>query len=89
MLVVVAVYLGVHCIMAKKAGALRISRPRWLANGYVILFAVIFLLGLDFWAWGLNRPIWLGLPWWAAYFAALSALQTFVMYMMIRNEYRR
>ena len=86
-LVVFAVYLGVHIYMAQKAGALQIGRPLWLTNPYVILFAVIFLLGLDFWAWGHQRPLWLGLPWWAAYFVALSALQTVIMARMIHKEF--
>ena len=88
-LVVFMVYLGVHLLMAQKAGELRISRPQWPTNPYVILFTLIFLLGLDFWAWGLTRPLWLGLPLWVAYFVALSALQTFIMVHMIRKEYRQ
>ena len=47
-LVVFVVYLGVHIFMAQNAGTFRISRPQWLTNHYVILFAGIFLLGLDF-----------------------------------------
>ena len=85
-LVVFAVYLGVHIFMAQKAGAGRISRPQWLTNPYVILFTVIFFLGLDFWAWGIQRPLWLGLPWWTAYFVGLSALQMVIMARMIHKE---
>jgi SSS family solute:Na+ symporter len=89
MLVVLSVYLGVHCLLAKRDGDLGILRPQWLTNRYVIGFIVLLLLGIDVWAWEASRPLWLGLPWWVAYFAALSALQTFIMGRMIRSEYER
>jgi SSS family solute:Na+ symporter len=87
MMVVCAIYLAVHCIMAKRAGQRRFRRPHWLTNRYVVGFTVLFLLGIDFWAWEVSRPLWLGLPWWTAYFVALSALQTFLMARMIRSEH--
>ena len=48
--------------------------PRWLTNRFVILFTAVFVLAMDFWAWGATRPLWMGLPWWLAYFVALSAV---------------
>ena len=42
---------------------------------------------MDFWAWRAAEPLWLGLPWWIAYFVALSALQTAVMAYMIKKAY--
>jgi SSS family solute:Na+ symporter len=86
-MVVFAVYLGAHGIMAKRAGQLRLRRPQWLTNRSVIGFTVLFLLGIDFWAWEVSRPLWLGLPWWTAYFVALSALQTFLMARLIRRQH--
>ena len=86
-LVVLAIYLGLHCILAHRAGELRFGWPRWLTNRYVIMFTAIFLLAMDFWAWGVTRPLWLGLPWWLAYFVALSAAQTGIMAYMIRREH--
>ena len=87
MAVVFAVYGAVHLLMTVREGLFRFRLPFWSANGYVILFAAVFLLGIDFWAWGAIRPLFWGVPWWLAYFVVLSALQTAIMAHMIRREY--
>jgi SSS family solute:Na+ symporter len=41
---------------------------------WAVLFAVIFVLGCDFWAWGKRPVLVLGLPLWALYFGVLGVL---------------
>lgn len=38
------------------------------------IFSLLFFLGLDFWAWGLSKPLILGFPWWIWYFILLNIL---------------
>ncbi len=59
--------------------ALHIYKPDWLYDKYVWLFFGIFLLAMDFWAWGKVEPVFFGIPLWVGYFVILSALQTVVM----------
>lgn len=49
----------------------RITLPglRWAA-----LFALLFLLSIDFWNWGRTGPLWFGLPAWLWYSVGLTAL---------------
>jgi hypothetical protein len=42
---------------------------RWVAA-----FALVFLLGNDFWAWHRSTPLWLGLPFWLWYYVGLCLL---------------
>jgi SSS family solute:Na+ symporter len=41
---------------------------------WALLFAVFFVLGCDFWAWGRKPVLVLGLPLWVLYFGALGFL---------------
>ena len=59
--------------------ALRIAAPAWLRDPYALAFGAVFVLALDFWAWGVKEPLVMGLPLWAWYFVLLSALQTTLM----------
>jgi SSS family solute:Na+ symporter len=86
MLAAFGVYLAVHVLMTARQGGLRIALPGWLTDRYVLVSAAIFLLALDFWAWGIRRPSVFGLPFWIAYFVLLSALQTAAMACMIRRD---
>jgi len=74
-----SVYLGVHGLLLVRDGVLCIASPRWVRDPYFYLFSAIFLLALDFWAWGRSDPHWAGVPFWLGYFIVLSALQTLVM----------
>ena len=55
-------------------------------NGYVLVQLAIFVLAMDFWAWGTREPVFLGVPLWVCYFVLLSALQTGAMACMIRRS---
>jgi SSS family solute:Na+ symporter len=86
MLVTFAVYLTVHLLLSIKAGRLDLNIPQWATNSYFWLFAAIFILAMDYWAWGEVDPTILGIPIWVGYFVGLSALQTIVMIFLIRQE---
>ena len=65
---------------------LQLRMPEWLSDRYVWLLTAIFLLAMDFWAWGRVGPILFGVPLWVGYFIVLSALQTMVMVYLIRKD---
>jgi SSS family solute:Na+ symporter len=85
MLTAFSVYLLVHLLLALRTGSLSLSRPQWTRNPYTYLLGLIFLLGIDFWAWDRTGPLVLGMPAWIWYFVGLSALQIWVMAMMVRR----
>jgi hypothetical protein len=87
MLITFGVYLGTHMLMLWKAKALEMYKPRWLSNGYFYFFSAIFVLALDFWAWGKVQPLVLGIPVWIFYFVALSAIQSIGMVYLIRKDH--
>ena len=48
---------------------------KYLIGIWLLIFAIIFLLSMDFWAW--NRKVelyWLNLPGWVYYFIGLQVL---------------
>ncbi len=89
MMVTFVVYLTTHGILLWREKALRISLPQWLSDRYVWIFLGIFLLALDFWAWGKTEPLFWGIPLWVGYFVVLSALQTIVMVYLVRRDFKR
>jgi SSS family solute:Na+ symporter len=88
MLITFTVYLITHGALLWKENMLQLRRPEWFFERYVWLFFTIFLLAMDFWAWGKVEPIIFGIPLWVGYFVVLSALQTIVMVALIRREDR-
>jgi SSS family solute:Na+ symporter len=86
MMVTFSVYLFTHLVLLGKENSLQISAPQWLSNIYFWLFAGIFILAMDFWAWGKVEPTVWGIPLWVGYFVFLSALQTVVMLQMIKRK---
>ncbi|HSO59963.1 MAG TPA: sodium:solute symporter family protein [Desulfobacterales bacterium] len=89
MLVAFGVYLTVHVLMSARRGHRPIGLPGWLTDRYVLVQVAIFLLAMDFWAWGTSRPFFFGVPLWIAYFVLLSALQTAAMACMLRRDLRQ
>ncbi len=85
MAVAFATYLGVHAVLAFREGDVSIKPPACMANPYAYLLAAIFLAAMDFWAWGDTTPLLSGLPMWMGYFVALSAIQTLVMRLWVRE----
>jgi SSS family solute:Na+ symporter len=55
----------------------------WLA-----IFGVIFLLSIDFWAWGSSRLTALGFPWWVWYFISLNLLLVVAMFVFSKNYWK-
>jgi hypothetical protein len=88
MLITFTVYLITHGVLLWKENLLQLRMPEWLFDRYVWLLSAIFLLAMDFWAWGRIEPIIFGVPLWVGYFVVLSALQTIVMVYLIRKEDR-
>jgi SSS family solute:Na+ symporter len=80
-----AVYLCVHAFMAAREDRLRLGVPDWTRSPYVYLLAAIFLLAMDFWAWGKSGPTVAGVPAWMFYFVFLSGLQTAVMVFWVKR----
>ena len=87
MMVVFSVYLVTHLVVLWKKNSLKISTPKWLSNIYFWLLAGIFILAMDFWAWGKVEPTVWGIPLWLGYFVFLSGLQTIVMLQLIKREH--
>ena len=79
MLVTFGTYLALHGFLSWREKGLRLGIPAWLQNIYFWLLAGIFLLAMDFWAWGEAEPTLAGIPLWVGYFIVLSVLQTGVM----------
>jgi len=86
MLITFTVYLTTHGILLWRKKMLKFHLPEWIFNRYVWLFALTFILAMDFWAWGRVTPIILGVPLWVGYFVVLSAVQTFTMVYLISEE---
>jgi SSS family solute:Na+ symporter len=86
MLAAFVVYLAVHGWLLQRENALALGRPRWMGNPYFWVFAAIFALAMDFWAWGATGPTFMGLPVWMGYFVLLSAVQTVGMVLLVRTE---
>ena len=88
MVVTFAAYLAVHALWLHRRGELAITVPGWVTSPYFLSLGAIFLLAMDFWAWGRAAPLFFGMPWWITYFVVLSALQTGVMCYLVRAESR-
>ena len=89
MLTAFSTYLLPYGFLRWKEDAFEIRIPDWLRNPYTYLLALIFIMGIDFWAWGKVYPIIGGMPGWTWYFVGLSTLQMIVMGIMIRQDDRR
>ncbi len=86
MAVTFSVYLITHALLLGKEKALPLRVPAWLADRYTWLLLAIFVLAMDFWAWNLSEPVFLGIPMWVGYFIVLSALQTVVMLYLVKRQ---
>lgn len=86
MLTAFAGYLLPHLFLSWQRHGLDWHFPNWLHSPYVYLLGGIFILSIDFWAWGRVYPLIGGIPAWIWYFVALSALQVGVMAMMVRRS---
>ncbi len=89
MLMAFAAYLLPHLYLVRREGAFEMRIPAWLRTPYTYLLGLIFIMGIDVWAWGKVYPLIGGMPAWIWYFVGLSALQMVVMGIMIyRNDHR-
>jgi len=87
MLVAFGVYLVVHGLITARQEGLRFEmHSGWLKDPHVLMQVAIFVLAMDFWAWGRIQPVWGGLPLWVGYFVLLSGLQTAAMAYMVRRK---
>jgi len=86
MMVTFGVYLVTHVAMRSSSGEMAVRRPGWLGNRYVYLMGIIFILGMDFWAWNKAQPLIAGVPAWMGFFVLLSAVQTIGMVYMVRGS---
>ncbi len=51
-----------------------VAPPRRGTGRWAVIFAVLFVLGCDFWAWGRAPVLVAGLPLWVLYYGALGVL---------------
>jgi len=65
-------------------GGRPIGRKKAVTGGAV--FAVLFLLGIDYWSWGSATPLILGFPWWLWYFVGLNGLLIVAMALFLRDR---
>jgi SSS family solute:Na+ symporter len=86
MLFTFTVYLMVHGLVLWKEKAWHPQWPLWIRNPYLMAMTGLFILGIDFWAWGRVRPLIMGLPWWLGYFVVLSGVQMLFMWFMLRQR---
>ena len=87
MIVTFSTYLIAHGLILWRENALTPKVPGWIRDPYVCVSVAIFLLSLDFWAWGKSYPHWSGIPFWLGYFVILSALQTMVIARLVRRHH--
>ncbi|MCD6296604.1 MAG: hypothetical protein J7M30_05570, partial [Deltaproteobacteria bacterium] len=85
MAVTFSVYLGTLWVVLWRERSLHMKMPAWLSDPYFYLMLAVFILALDFWAWGKAYPRWAGIPMWLGYFVVLSGLQTFLMIRLVRR----
>jgi SSS family solute:Na+ symporter len=83
MLTAFGVYLAVHALTRFRQVGLR--PPSWPRDPCLLMFFGVFLLAMDFWAWGRSGPLVAGMPVWIVHFLALSALQTAIMAFMVHR----
>lgn len=89
MIVTFSVYLLIHCMLLSKEASeatVVLGWPRFLSNPYFYILTAIFILAMDFWAWRKIDPLLMGMPLWMGYFVILSAVQTAVMVVWVRNK---
>jgi len=86
MIIAFSGYLVTHAVLLWQERRLTITVPQWLSEPYFWLFTGIFVLAMDFWAWGRVEPTIWGIPLWVGYFVILSALQTIVMLRLIKKD---
>ena len=48
-------------------------------------FLILFLLGIDWWAWGSATPLILGFPWWVWYFCGLNGILVAAMAAFLKD----
>ncbi len=75
---------SVDSFLSQKAGNRRLAREQkvnWKEAFWpLLIFSILFFLGIDFWAWGSAQPLFLGFPWWLWYFFFLNILLMGAMY---------
>jgi len=85
MLAAFGLYLLVHAACRLQQTGILFARPVRRVSRHMLSMTLIFVLGMDYWAWGAYRPNLWGMPVWIGYFLLLSALQTLGMIFMVRT----
>ena len=86
MIIAFSVYLVSHALLSWRDGELSVKIPGWLLDPFFYLLFAVFVMSIDFWAWGKYMPQWVGFPMWLGYFIILSALQTFFMIKLLQRN---
>lgn len=84
MIVAFGVYGATHITILSRSDDIEFKLPGWLRNPYVYMMSVVFILGMDYWAWDKAQPLIAGVPAWIGFFIFLSLVQTVGMIYMVR-----
>ena len=66
--------------------------PFWFPNKknivWYLIFVLLFVLSMDFWAWDKTKPLVFGLPFWVFYYVFITLLVSFVFFLFVRFYWR-
>lgn len=86
MLLTISVYILTHGLLQWRENAIWFTFPQLVKDPFFYMLGAVFVLSMDFWAWESSTPMVMGLPLWLGYFVLLSALQTGVMVIWVKNN---
>ncbi|MGC8811259.1 MAG: sodium:solute symporter family transporter, partial [bacterium] len=83
--------LSQRAAITRLEGQQRIKKINWRKAFWpLVIFSLLFFLGIDFWAWESSAPLILGFPWWIWYFIMLNILIMGAMAKwLIKSSYQR
>jgi len=81
-----AVFVGVCALTPRAGGSPEIVAPVKLHPGWTAVFALLFVLGNDFWAWHRPPVLVAGLPLWVWYYVALGVILSLAYKLFLRSR---
>ena len=81
-----AVFVAGSLLTAGGRGNTEIVAPVKLDPKWTAVFALLFVLGNDFWAWNRTPLMVLGLPLWVWYYVALGGILSIAFRLFLRTR---